>query len=499
MSEKQPTLEVCTKAIVYTDGGWDLEQRYAGFGMHAYTYRDDLPKRGTGNPKAVPTQNGYLGTDIVGNKVTVESYIDIVSGCRTLTSNNESELKAFTQSLTWLSDQESLSEVKVFSDSMYVVKGFGLLPEWISRNGLSVRNSPVKSWGLWKEAWEAYSKIKDRIALELTHVLRDASIGIITADALAARGLVMAANDDLTVVITPAEAQGYWNVKNVVPRILQAPRWYFSTTDHGYTREDGSHIYYTGAHGTKDKEDELYGKRYSDNFLGVVRVKQPDPVMEQLRLNAIAKDSRQYGAIVIAHLDAIFMPKTYKELTEHGTRFLMNSPKTITMLDSKDVEILVEMRPAGLGFRGVAQWESMTSVLDGVIAEDRAYTVTDITDILYEEREEKKKTVRKLRPGISQITKYLDIKVPFNLEKVQDTPKLIEGKIRVIFGADILSRNQLSALAEEVKSVKVVTWRESNVVGRYATIVELQTGDIGIWARTEANLYYSVKPKNNPS
>jgi ribonuclease HI len=498
MSELTATLN--EKAILYIDGGWDLDRRYAGRGVHGYIYNDDAPKRGTGNPKAVPTDNGYIGVDIIGNKVTVETYFDIVGGSRTLISNNESELEALLEGFKYLVIRPDLKFVQIYSDSMYVVKGVDHLLDWMSRDGMTVRNTAVKSWPLWKKVGELYVALKDIVEIKLAHIPRDASIGNSTADALAARGIVLASNDDPKVVITESPAQGYWNVKSVVPRILQAPRWYFSTTDHDYKREDGSHVYYTGSHGTKDKEDELYGKHYSDNFLGVVRVMEPDPVMENLRQAAMSKDPKQYGAIIIGHLDAIFMPKTYKELTEHGTTFLFNDPKRNTLLDAKDVKLLVEMRPAGLGFRGVNQWESMTRVLDGVMANDGAYVTTDITNILYEEREEKKKTVRKLGPGISQITKFLDLKVTFNLERLQDAPKPFEGKIRVILGADILSRNQLSALAEDVKSVRVVTWRDSDVVGRYATIVELNSGDIGIWVRTAANLYYAVKqPKLNPS
>jgi hypothetical protein len=216
--------------------------------------------------------------------------------------------------------------------------------------------------------------------------------------------------------------------------------------------------------------------------------------METLRLTSIAKDAKQYGAIVIAHLDAIFSPKTYKELSDYKTTFLYPSKKGVDLLDSKDVPIIVEMRPAGLGLRGVQSWDGMSRVLDQVLADDPYYWITDITDLIYEEKGEKK-NARKLKPVISQITKYLDVQATFNLEKQKDEPKPFIGKVRLVLGGDILTRNQLAALAEDVKSIKVVCWRESDNVGRYATMVELQSGDIGIWARTVSNIYYAIKQK----
>ena len=488
---------VAEKVVLYTDGGFLPDKKISGYGVHGYTFTDDAPKKGTGNPKAMPTDNGYIGVDIVGNKVTVVDYIDIVGGSQSLNTSNEAELSALYQALVWLCSHDVIKKALILSDSMLCVKGLAFLPEWTERNGITAKGTPVKYWTLWKEVWKVYEPLLKGIDIEVRHIPRDASIGNVIADSLATRGIVMGSNGNPELMTTLQPAQGYWGIKNVVPRILQAPRWYFSTTDFDFKRPDGSTIYYTGTHGTKDKEDELYGKRYSDNVLGVVRVKEADPVMEALRRSAISKDPKQYGAIVIGHLDAIFSPRTYKDLSENGTTFLFDNPKRIDLIDSKKVEILVEMTPPGLGFRGAGQWASMTKVLDGVIAGDPDYIVTDLTDILYEDREEKKKTTRKLKPEITQITKFLDVKVTFNLEKRQDEPKPHEGKVRLILGSDILSRNQLAALAEDVKAVRVVTWRDSEVVGRYATLVELNSGDIGIWVRTEANLYYAVKPKLN--
>lgn len=484
---------VSTRAVIYVDGGYLPEKRIGGWGVHGYTYFDELPKKGTGNPKAVPTDNGYLGTDIVGNKVTLDKYIDIIGGGKTYASNNEVELYALYQGMRWLEENPQITEAKFFSDSMFCVKGLVMTDTWIERKWMTGKGSPVQYRPMWEKVVEIRNRLRESVSFTVAWIPRDASIGNTLADALATRGIVLGTNDNENIIKTEREAQGYWGIKNTAPRILQAPRCYFSTNDFEYQKADGSTEYYVGAHGTKDKEDDLLGKRYADNFLGVVRTKSPDAVLEKLRLNAISKDPKKYGAIVIAHLDAIFSPRTYKELDEYGSTFLFDDPKRIDLLDAKKIELLVELKPVGLGFRAAAQWDSMSKALDGIAKADSYYRVTDITNIVYEDREEKKKTLRKLTPAITQITKWLDVKVEFNLEKQKDEPKPFMGKVRLILGGDILTRNQLSALSDEVKSVKVVTWRDSDLVGRYATLVELNSGDVGLWARTEANIYYAVK------
>lgn len=490
-------------AVLYCDGGFDPHSKVGGRGVHGYTYLPELPKKGTGNPKAVPTDNGYMfeskDPDVencIGNKVTPVSYIDACSGRPRYECNNEAELDAFLLALDWLTRHDSILHVKIVSDSRYVVQGFNNhLRKWEAKGWLNAKGVPPQYLPMWQKVlemadWGIVRGLQIDLRWSKGHT---GEIGNTKADDLATRGKVLGQTRNPALIENFKEAQGYWGTKDSkVPRILQAPRWYYSTTDLDYKREDGSHIYYTGCHGGKDKEDDLFGKPYADNFMGVVRVKEPDPVMECLRLNSIAKDVNRVGFIIIGHLDAIFAQKTYKELTQHQTTFLYSNPKRFDVIDANKKSILAELRPAGLGFRGVNQWKSLTRVLDRVIEGSSVYRVTDLTDLLYEEQGTKK-VVRKLKSIITPVTKHIDVDVEFNLESSKDEPKPFKDKVRLILGGDILTRNQLAALAEDVKFVKVVTWRDSEVVGRYATLVELNSGDIGLWARTEANIYYAVK------
>ena len=98
---------------------------------------------------------------------------------------------------------------------------------------------------------------------------------------------------------------------------------------------------------------------------------------------------------------------------------------------------------------------------------------------------------RKLRKEITNTVKHLDVSVNYNTGlarelRVMDEVPVKTAKVRLILGADIISRNALSALAESVKRVVALTWRESETVFRYATVIETEH-DIGIWANPFGN------------
>lgn len=486
----QPT--TC-KAILYCDGGFLLEKKIGGWGVHGYTYLDDEPKRGTGNPKAIPTDGGYLSHETVGNKVTVLGYVDHIGGGRDWGSNNEVELIACIHAMEWLKSRPDVTHAKILSDSRYTIQGLtDAVDKWMKRNWLTTRGEPVQYRPTWERAKALYDELRGRMeSLEILKVAGHAGeFGNTRADALAGRGKVLGKNRDDQVYKKESVAQGYWKPAVSAPRILQAPRWYFYTGSDTSELVNGGRCYYVGCHGGKDKEDDLAGKPYADNFLGVVHMPEPEPILEELRAAAIRSDRLKTGKLVLGHLDVIFSPKIYAELAEYGPAFLQSSRTRLDILDAKDVVIMTEQRPMGLGFRQIAMWESLGRHLENLVEGSPLYRLTDLTDLLYEAQG--KKALLKLKPKYSQITKFIDVPVEFNLEVSDDEPKPFIGNIRLVLGGDILTRNQLAAVAEHVKSIKVVTWRESEVVGRYATLVELTTGEIGLWARTEANIFYHI-------
>lgn len=496
-------MSVTIKAVLYTDGGYnqtqdgDFENAIAGFGVHGYLYTEEPPKKGTGNSKVVPTQNGYEGPadtrggKIEGDKVTVIKYVDIIGGRRGLKSSGHVELCAFIEALKWLDEQGDVIGAKIFSDSMFVVDSVNkYLDSWVAKNWVRHDGTPVKYVDEWKECHELLVKLKVRVEIETKWIKgHNGHIGNESADKLATRGKVYTADLDKGEEHVPRvihrEAQGYWNPKSDIPRILQAPRWYFDTLDTDYLDTDGFRTFYCGTHGTKDKEPELPGKPYSDNYLSVVKTKVDVSATDKFREYALKHPNARYGRIVVGYLDTILSTKVYNELQEFGTDYFRQAKTNIYVQTSEKQMLLHEMSPQGQGYRMKSVWETLRRRLDEIHSGSPKYQLTDITGHFYEAQG--KKGELKLKASWTQRVKFMDVKVAVNLEKASDEPKPIEKKTRLIFGQDILSRNQLAAIAEDVVSIQVVTWRESDEVARFGTYITLSNGDHGLWARYDAN------------
>lgn len=490
-------MTITLKAVLYSDAGLDQfsSPTVSGYGVHGYTYIDEPPKKGTGNPKVVPTNMGYegplddRGAMVEGERVAVKEYVDIIGGGTGQHSSGESELNAFNLSLEWLKTKPEIKHAQIYCDAKFVTQGFNdHMPKWADNNWLRANGTPPQYLGAWKLAHGLYNEIKDNTTIRLTWMKgHNGNVGNEAADQLATRGKLGTASNGgvLETNIMESVPEGYWNPKSDVPRILQAPRWYFSTIDNNWVDDQGYKVVYVGCHGPKEKDLELVGKPYSDNYLGVVKSRFIPGVMDELRNYAINNTSSKSGKIVVGNLDQILATKEMADFDRYGLNYHKKSQRDIFVRNAHKNNILSEMTPQGQGYRMMNTWRLLEKRLEEFRSGSQNYQVTDITNQLYEAQGKKEQL--KLKATLTLKVKYFDVKALFNLELASAPPKPFEKKIRLIFGQDILSRNQLSALADQVVKVVVVTWRESDQVGRYATYFEMQNGDYGLWSRYEAN------------
>lgn len=100
---------------------------------------------------------------------TNEDQMDIVvSGGAATTTNNRMELVAVIQGLDSVLGVEGPSEVKVVSDSTYVVSGWNLyIRQWVRRGWKTGRGKPVLNVELWQALQEAVAAHK---SVEFVHV-----------------------------------------------------------------------------------------------------------------------------------------------------------------------------------------------------------------------------------------------------------------------------------------------------------------------------------------
>lgn len=476
-------------AILYTDGGYRMQFRSGGWGVHGYTYLDKPPTQGTGNPKCHPTAQGYAEDKTKGKAVTLTSYINGCGGVPDAISNNHTELQATIKGLQWV-EEKKYKQSQLFTDSRYVVDG---LTKWVDKwQRLGWKNSegnPIANQDLWKEAVALMEKItfnKQEVNIQWIKG-HNGNFGNEMADLYASRGNVLGRKGHGEAFMREDQAQGFWSKKCEFNRLIGSGRWYFQTTDYDFMTQDGKTIYYVGDPG----DDDDPGKRNSDNSMAVLYLNEPDPVLEKIRLQAIELDVRKSGSVMVGRLDTILTPNFYNEVLEHDCLFLDYGGRLKNLVTAKKKVVVEEKAPAGLAYIAIGVLNLLQGKLDAFLEKKPGLWVTDITDLLYDVEEKKTGHVKKLKKEITQSTKYLDVQARYSTKFVkditgEDDPSVKTTKIRLIMGRDLPKRNSLSNVATAEPKLSLVTWRESDEVIRFATVLETNAG-VGIWSGVDAN------------
>lgn len=480
--EKQPL-----KAVLYSDGGYQQRYGCGGWGIHGYTYIEQPPTRGTGNPKAVPTAKGYAADKTDVEKVTVTQYVDGVGGVFSANSSNHTELIAASNALKWTLEND-VHHATVFSDSKYVVDGITQwMPKWKDRGWKNGQGEDIANKDLWLQVDDLVEQLKNsQRHVRFEWIKGHAGFfGNEVADSYATKGnLLGRRKSDFTFLKTRAP-DGYWNRKNDYHKLLGSGRWYFSTIDKDFVREDGSYTYYLG----DLLEDDHTGKPVADNANAVVFLKLPDPVLESLRAHAVALDRRQIGTIMLGRLDVIFSPGVYSEIVEHGTSFLNWGNKRLDIMTARDEPIVKEKSPPGLVWLAVDALNHLESKLMDWINGAPYLVRTDILSTFYDEHKVKETVNHKLKKDITSSTKYVEVNMRYSTAKASEiaSAEIKSKKVRLLLAIDVPKRNTLAGIGEEISAMELISWRESDQAVRHATVIRTESG-VGIWAGVDSNL-----------
>jgi ribonuclease HI len=478
------------KAVLYTDGGYRMQYTSGGWGVHGYLFTNDVPKKGTGNAKAVPTHNGYSGTVTTGDPVTITTYVDGMGGVFEATSSNHTELEATTNALQWILEK-GLDDTLIYTDSRYVVDGFATRFDKWKKNGF--RNSEGNIIAS-KDLWIKGGDLRDQIlgtgkSIRIEWIKgHEGHFGNEQADVYASIGNVLGRKKDDFTMMRESEPSGYWSQKHSYNRMLAAGRWYMQTTDYDFMTDTGQAIYYIGDHG---KDDDFVGKPTADRSMAVLFLNEPDPVLEALRAQAMELDKRKFGSVLVGRLDNILNPSIYSEVAKLGTRFLDWDTRRLDIVTSKRKFLLKEASPPGQVYHSIDVSVSLERRLKEFLAKDNGVIVTEITDLIYDDEIKKKSSIKKLNPDIVQTTKHLTFDVRYSTKRVseltgQDDESIKIRPIKLILGQDIAKRNTLANLGENSPKLYAITWRESDMAIRFATVIECDLG-IGIWTSVDSN------------
>ncbi len=495
MSETDST--VPTKIVLYTDGGFKPLHNVAGWGLHGYKCELTPAKSGTGNPKAHPTESGYVTGASGKPPVTVTTYFDGFGGISTQATNNVAEVAAVAQALNIAIRHKS--DLYLLSDSQYALNGLTKWADGWQRSGWkSSDGSEVKNRFLWEDILSKKQEMQElNLKLETEWVKGHSGIlGNELADAHATRGCLAARNHYEITDITTSPAKGYWNTAVDRNRLLNLPKWYFglSTRDNDGLPADhparkalpkACRVYYMADPG---KEVETSGKPISDASYAVVYSTRDDPVMELLRRMALSMARGDYQGIVVAHMAELMNKEHYQELLNYGERLILKDARYGRLLAPNGELLAQEIVPAFLTHRAVDAFTVLQDRLDGYLRDgvgDTHMVATDIRSVLfdYAPRTKRGTAVAKLRPEFGTGVKSFKVNVGYQLAD----GKTGQREITLTFGLDLPDRNALAALAESISEISVLTWPESSAAFRTAVFLSCAEG-CGIWSGIFSNL-----------
>lgn len=479
--------------VIYADGGYHSNERAGGWGFHGYVFSSDpLPEKakGSGVPGSTPTAKGYSEKKDEQQAVNVTNYIDSFGGVPRAGSNNHTELLAAKEALTYALDK-NLDNAIIYSDSEYVVKGVNqYLPNWKKANWLNRNGEERPNKAEWIAVDGLLAKLRDNNnAITLAWIKgHNGHMGNEKADSWATKGNSIGMNGSNYTYKFEQKPEGYWKATNTYNRLFDQPKWYFSSdASDRRLAKDGRVIYWTGQHG----DDEDVAKPQADSSNAVLYVKEELEVFEVVRKHFIKQDTTQVGHLFVGAVRNILNASVSEDIMRFGLDVMRRNKSNWSLHTEKKIPVVHHITPTGLAFYNVGNLEYMSNILDQYIDNDKSLIVTDLTDLLYEATEKKSIVTRKFRKEITSAVKYLDVTVGYNneissvLRAMSEVPQM-KTKIRLIVGSDIIGRNALSALTDTVKRVVAITWRESDTVIRYATIIETES-DIGIWSNPFGN------------
>ncbi len=480
-------------AVIYTDGGCrPTNPGNTGWGAHGYFYDDsEMSDKKVVAKHHLCTKYGYIHQNEVGQNpravlVNVVSYIEAYGSGEKMSSNNSAEMDAVCNMLE-LACNHNVKEIQILTDSEYVKRG---IKEWRSsweKNGYKrTDGGDIHNKEKWIEMFKLLDIMSERkVSMNIDWVKGHSDIyGNVIADRLATIGVAYTTDGIDKKEVNIISAKEYW--KSIVDKhpFINHRRIYFNsqpnfnTPGHYYQADPG-------------KNELLVGKKLPETCYSVVRLKEPDDIIETVKTKQYAV-AGNINSVIMLKLDRLYSPDIYKCISEYGDKVLSPNVKgnlSVYFLDRKP--ITVELNPVGLSLRAIEALSFLDDLLDqyNCIVNDPEclhsghISVTDITNIFYE-----KQVVSKNNNEIvaNKLKSTIHNGIQSMVEKI-NIPKY--GKtisVPLLFGMDILDRNGLKRIENENPRINLLTWYESENCISYCVVIETDTG-VGIWSNYYAD------------
>jgi len=479
MSDQVEELHIEHTAICYTDGSAlnNTPDKPYGAGCHGYIFDNQpLSKRHTDQPNGNTITNiGYLEKEqlpkIEHTLVSPIVYINAVYSYTPPGTNNIGELLGVAETLNQLLklDGYNLTKVIFKTDSTYVLGvihtiKFDKNKEWKLDTTKPNYNYWLLLEGLLTEADEAN--------LEVTAIKVKAhgtDLGNNVADRLAFLGRDKSTHNKPELLFKLTDSKKYWK-PNVVRHPLLKVKQIFFTGEHRAIHRD--HTMYSIIN--YNTEDET-GKKSNVAGFGLVVFQDNPPVEIETYINNYTDKLHNMSVISTIVLDQLYAQPTMLNSELFGNDVITFNHKTKQLSVLEGEPVVMAIRPPGLANAAIKKTYVLYNLVkDYLTSKEDTFsrTYTDITNHVYEVNDKGKNLCT-----LPATAKLLPIKIP-------------EATITLDLGLDIINRNNLKSIEKLEPKLTLVVNKISDKFLEYYTIVELNTGDIGIYCNMYTNSIY---------
>lgn len=514
--------------VVYSDGSSKPNPGFIGFGVHGYTYVDDVPKKNYGGKNYKLTAFGYAVRDKASETaqpaVTPVRVFDGFGSCLESGSNNTAEIMGVKQALA-LGLQEPIQKLLIKTDSEYARRGYSdWIDKWAKNNWMNREGQLIANVDNWKDIYKLKNQCEEK-GLEVQVEWVKGHVGLPgneKADKLANIGRINSEANKPGFEIVHHTADEYWGKASVVERhpLCSKPWMYIR----GKQSSHKSGEYYFGNIG---KDEDFLGKRDPNGSYSIVQLTKTDPLLDMVR-NIQTKKGGDDFTIYVVSLRALYSGERANDLLEFGENVLVQvNPRRrdLFFIDSV-TEALIEQNTPRMG----EDYEDDEAESEKDDEDEEKVTKTE--PLTREQVPQKlsarvfdcltflKEKLDDYKAGNARFNQYFDItNEVFQIEtkatkgqqvtsyKLKSEFKVgvasfdikiqYEGRtipVRINLGIDAPERNSLKRLETLEPKLMLVVWKESESAIRYALVVECKDAT-SIWAGFYSNLIFLEEEK----
>ena len=534
--------------VLYADGGArPSNPGYCGSGIHGYLFSTNPPKKGSGNPNNYLLDTGYTlktnkkplpaddfmeeDRELINrvnaittkpiekpkNEVTPIQYIDVGISYRKMETNNVGELRAGIYCVeiakSMIENKIPLLNLTVVCDSEYVKKGIMIyVKSWAKNGWLKSDGKLPANLDDWKELYHAVEHLRSlgvKVVFEWTkghagdqgNTLADQEA---TASALFAMtsmtsnpekdsllpGMSYWRGTEAVVFQRMSQPEGYWKNEAKKHPFMGVPTLYFNTLP----ELNRKGVY---ALGTRTNDFHEAGKRNGSEGLALVSLSEPDLMVESViaRQQELSGLNNEY---YICHLLKLYNPvvvQSYSAWNKHSFYKPLSHNEGMSFINKERIgPVTLHQKPIRLGFRIAAAFDDLEGKLALALKDTPTLAPcgtpmimeTDITHLFYEAKLNKAQEVTD-EAVLKTAFKVGAVKIPVKV-KYANQGEVKEIDVILTFGIDLPDRNTLKRCETLNPKMSILTWMESPVAMRHATLIRGNDGSVGLWCGYYSNL-----------